>query len=79
MSQYEEAVETIKEENVSYEVCIHFGDYVAFRQDINGEKLPMNMNRDINKRHKEMILQCLEPISFEKLYEIASNSQELKQ
>lgn len=57
-----EAVLTLEEERVIQELTLGFNvddkHYIVGFMD--GECLPANMNREINKRHKEMKHQCLE-------------------
>lgn len=73
MSRLQEARGTLPEENVESEVCKIFGDgdgFVFIRQDVRGEKLPMNMERPINRKHKEMMAECLDPVTPEDGYAI---------
>lgn len=68
-----EALETLKEEHLSYEACAIFSiegeDYIiGFDQ---GEVTPANMDRPLNKKHREMRKECLEKIGpAQFLYEL---------
>lgn len=59
-----EAILTLEEERVFQELTIGFevdGDYFVIGF-MDGECLPANMERDINKRHNAMKHQCLERV-----------------
>jgi hypothetical protein len=56
----EEARRTLRQENLSSEHCIIFDDYVIYTHvSKEGGKFPMNMNEDINLKHKIMMEECL--------------------
>ena len=68
MKRREEAVETLVEEDLISEKCIIFGkgedSYVFYKHETlpNKEKKPMNLSREINRKHKEMLEECLEEV-----------------
>jgi len=68
MSRKEEAMETLREENLIQEKCIIFGtednSYVFYRHETvpGKEKLPMNLSREMNIKHKKIMEECLEEV-----------------
>ena len=66
MTNYEEAAETLKEEQLIEERCVLFdvGDesyLVYFHQPEEGkQKLPANMEKEINRMHFKKMEECLE-------------------
>ncbi|KKT14563.1 MAG: hypothetical protein UW76_C0020G0006 [Parcubacteria group bacterium GW2011_GWF2_44_8b] len=64
----EEAIKTLVEEDLINEKCIIFGkgdnSYVFYKHETisNREKKPMNLSREINRKHKEMLVECLEEV-----------------
>lgn len=61
-----EAIETIIEEDLMRESCFIIGDeYVLYVHDtVKGkEKKPANMSRELNKKHFEVLHDCLERVS----------------
>jgi len=69
----EEAIETLKEEGLSYESFCVFqinGEYYTFAMT-EGEHRPINMDRELNQKHKAIKRECLERIdSPENVYEL---------
>jgi len=69
----EEAIETLKEERITYEGFCVFeigGEYYTLAM-IEGEAKPANMERELNRKHIEVKKECLEKISsVEKVYEL---------
>ena len=67
MTQYkDEAIETLKEEDVTYEAFSIFpiqGQYYAVAM-VEGEMKPTNMERELNQRHKAIKKECLERIDL---------------
>jgi hypothetical protein len=74
---YDEAVESLKEEKVKQEIVIKFelqnSTYsIAF---MDGDCLPANPNREINKMHKQMKAECIESVSdAELLYNVKADN-----
>lgn len=73
ITQYkEEAVETLKEEGVTYEGFCVFeinGEHYTLAM-VEGEAKPANMERELNRKHKETKKDCLEYVgAVEKVYE----------
>lgn len=69
----EEAVETIREESCEREISMMFKIddvwYAILAGD--GECLPANMDREINKKHREIKRECFEKrIDIETLYDL---------
>lgn len=66
---YEEAVDTIIEENLIHERCLIFGagdeSFVLYKhQSVEGkEKLPFNPDIELNRIHASKFRECLELIS----------------
>lgn len=60
----EEAIKTLEEENVLFEggalLELDGKKYVVGMT--NGDAKPTNMNRELNKKHKEVVKDCLEYI-----------------
>ncbi len=69
----EEAIETLKEEGLTYEAFSVFsinGEYYTIAM-IEGEEKPTNMDRELNQKHKAIKKECLEKIgSVEEVYEL---------
>ena len=60
----EEAIETLKEEGLTYESSLIFsidGKYYTLAM-IEGEEKPTNMERELNQKHRAMKKECLEGI-----------------
>jgi len=73
-----EAIETLKEEKVIQEAFVFFEvDDVEYTLGISeGENLPANNERDINKIHKEKKKKCLEYIGkVDTLYHLKSKDE----
>jgi len=68
----EEAIETLKEEGLTYEGFAVFeidGKNYTFSM-IEGEEKPTNMERELNIKHREVKKECLEKIGpINKVYE----------
>ncbi len=72
----EEAIETLKEEGLTYEgFCIFEIDGIYYTLAmIEGEEKPTNMDRELNQKHRATKQECLEKIGpVEKAYELCSN------
>ena len=75
-TQYkEEAIETLKEEGVNYESFCVFeirGEHYTLAM-VEGEAKLANMERDLNRKHREVKKECLEYVGpVEKVYELYS-------
>jgi len=69
----EEAIETLREEGLTYEgFCIFKIDNNHYTLAmLEGEARPADMAIELNRKHKEMKKECLEKISsVEKVYEL---------
>ncbi len=69
----EEAIDTLKEEGLSYEGFCVFeieGKHYTIAI-IEGEEKPTNMERELNQKHREIKKECLEKIGpIETVYEL---------
>lgn len=69
----DEAIETLKEEGLTYESFTVFeidGNHYTLAM-IEGEEKPTNMNRELNIKHREVKKECLEKIGpVDKVYEL---------
>lgn len=55
-----EALETLVEENLIREQCVVFDDYVFYyHESYDGGKQPMNLDKEINRKHAKMMKDCL--------------------
>ena len=67
-SHQQEALETLIEEDLVHEKCLILGkgdeSYVLYKhQSVRGkEKKPANMSRSLNKKHFEILYECLERV-----------------
>ncbi len=74
MTNYkEEAIETLKEEGLTYEGFAVFeieGSHYTLAM-IEGEEKPTNMERELNKKHRDIKKECLGKIGpIDKVYEL---------
>jgi hypothetical protein len=67
MQRKEEALSTLREEYLIYERCVIFQDFVVYEhQPVEGKiKQPMNLKKAINKKHSQMVTECLARLANE--------------
>ena len=83
MSEHQkEAIVTLIEEDLIRESCVLFGSgdesYVLYKHTTKEgcEKKPMNLDRELNRIHKQLLSECLEKVELTPGYALKVPSEE---